>query len=75
VENPEKGKLIQGSGGLRKIRWAIQGRGKSGGLRIIYYFYPPSQIFMLVVYKKGSQEDLSSDQLKFLKHLIREYLP
>jgi mRNA-degrading endonuclease RelE of RelBE toxin-antitoxin system len=36
--HPESGKIIPGSGGLRKLRWAMAGKGKSGGLRIIYYF-------------------------------------
>lgn len=37
IKNPEKGKIIKGSGGLRKIRWSISGKGKSGGVRVIYF--------------------------------------
>jgi len=38
LQNPESGKVVPGSGGIRKVRWAMSGRGKSGGVRVIYYF-------------------------------------
>ncbi|MCJ7531744.1 MAG: type II toxin-antitoxin system RelE/ParE family toxin [Anaerolineales bacterium] len=38
IQNPEVGKVVPGSGGVRKVRWAIAGKGKSGGVRVIYYF-------------------------------------
>lgn len=38
LQNPEAGKIVRGSGGVRKVRWAITGKGKSGGVRVIYYF-------------------------------------
>lgn len=73
VHHPEKGKLIPGSGGLRKIRWSLPGRGKSGGLRSIYYWaVSRDQIFMLYIYAKNEQEDLTSDQLKTLRKLLME---
>ncbi len=75
VIRPEAGAIIQGSGGLRKIRWKIQGSGKRGGLRLIYYWDSPNNIiYMLLVYKKSKQEDLTTNQLKILKDLVKELL-
>lgn len=71
--NPPKGDLIRHSGGLRKLRWATEGRGKRGGLRIIYYWaVNDDQIFMLYIYPKSKQEDLTPTQLKTLKRIIEE---
>ncbi len=73
ILNPEKGKLIQGSGGLRKIRWGISGRGKSGGVRIIYYLALKKEIIlMLLIYPKNEQDNLTSTQLKILKSIVEE---
>jgi len=72
---PAAGSLIPGSGGLRKLRWSLPRAGKRGGLRIIYYWDTPSDtIYMLLVYKKNEQEDLTPDQLKILSRLIKEWL-
>ena len=72
VVNPEAGAVISGGGGLRKLRWAVSGKGKSGGLRIIYYWYAGEEIiYMLFVYKKSEQEDLTSKQKKILKEYVR----
>ncbi len=72
VVNPEAGAVILGGGGLRKLRWAVSGKGKSGGLRIIYYWYAGEEIiYMLFVYKKSEQEDLTSKQKKILKEYVR----
>jgi len=52
AEDPELGDVIKGGGGIRKLRHATHGRGKSGGVRVIYYWIKDNhQIFMLVVYK------------------------
>ena len=70
---PEAGALIRGSGGLRKIRWAVSGRGKRGGVRVIYYWATAEdQIFMLLIYRKNQQEDLTPQQLKILRKIVRE---
>ena len=72
---PETGKVIPGSGGLRKIRWAVDRQGKRGGLRVIYYWVTADeQIYMLFLYKKNEQEELTHDQLKLLRRLVQEYL-
>jgi mRNA-degrading endonuclease RelE of RelBE toxin-antitoxin system len=73
VLRPEQGKLIAGTGGLRKIRWAGKGHGKSGGYRIIYYCDKPTEtIYMLYVYPKNQQEELTSHQRKVLSSIVRE---
>ena len=71
---PDAGKLIRGSGGLRKIRWKLPGTGKRGALRIIYYWDPPDRIYMLFPYRKTKQEDLKPEQLKLLRGIVRELL-
>ncbi len=72
---PEAGDLIRGSGGLRKIRWSLPGKGKRGGLRIIYYWDKPEGIFyMLTVYKKSKKADLSRSQIKIFRQLVEEWL-
>ncbi|MBF0231951.1 MAG: hypothetical protein HQK65_02800 [Desulfamplus sp.] len=75
VLRPEAGSLIQGSGGLRKLRCNTKGSGKRGGLRLIYYWDNITiRIYMLLVYRKSKQDDLTSAQLKILKNLIKELL-
>lgn len=70
---PTQGLIIQGGSGLRKLRWAAPGRGKRGGVRLIYYWEPERQTFyMLYLYAKNEQGDLTSDQLKVLAKLVRE---
>ena len=72
VGDPEAGVVIPGGGGLRKLRWAVSGKGKSGGLRIIYYWYVGEEIiYMLFVYKKSEQKDLTGKQIKILKEYVR----
>jgi hypothetical protein len=68
---PEQGSVIVGSGGLRKIRWRRAGMGKRGGLRVIYYWEAGSETFyMLIVYQKSQQADLSARQLRLLRRLV-----
>ena len=75
VLRPEAGKIIPGSGGLRKIRWKSGGSGKRGGLRLIYFWdVPEDRIYMLIIYKKAKQKDLNPNQLKILRNLVKELL-
>lgn len=65
---PEVGRLIPGSGGLRKMRWQAQGRGKSGGYRIIYYWRDRrGQIWLLTIYAKNEAENIPAHILKAIK--------
>ena len=67
-KNPETGALIRGSGGLRKLRWAASGRGKSGGARVIYYHIAKDGvIYLCEIYKKKDQENLTQKQTKNIK--------
>jgi len=70
---PEQGDLIRDSGGLRKLRWGLAGRGKRGGARVIYYWDTPTETFyMLYAYTKQEQGDLTPRQVKVLRRLVRE---
>ncbi len=75
IQNPEIGKIIRGSGGLRKIRWSLPGHGKRGGVRIIYYAALKKEIIMmLLIYSKNERDNLTNEQLRILKSLVeREF--
>jgi mRNA-degrading endonuclease RelE of RelBE toxin-antitoxin system len=75
IDDAEAGSIIQGSGGIRKIRWAGSGRGKRGGSRILYYWYnKEGVILMLFIFKKNEKDDLTKAQLKNLKTIVeKEY--
>jgi mRNA-degrading endonuclease RelE of RelBE toxin-antitoxin system len=76
VNHPEKGEIIQGSGGLRKTRWSVQGRGKRGGIRVIYYWVvKQDQILMLMAYAKNEQENLTPEQVKILRQIVESEYP
>ena len=72
---PDAGALIPSGGGLRKLRWSLPGKGKRGGARVIYYWQREEDvIYMLFVYSKSRQEDLSQEQLRILRKLVKENL-
>lgn len=72
---PEQGRVIKGTGGLRKIRWKTKGSGKRGGIRVIYYLICEDEtVFMLYAYKKSDASDLTKEQTKTLKELVEEEL-
>lgn len=71
ARQPDAGPLIPRSGGMRKIRWAAGGRGKRGGVRLIYYWWVArDRISMLLVYPKNEQDNLSADQVKQLRRAL-----
>ena len=73
---PEQGAVIPGSGGLRKIRWGAEGRGKRGGFRVIYFWHKPgATCYMLLLYQKNEQGDLSATQIRTLAALVRKEFP
>jgi hypothetical protein len=74
VRDPESGDLVPRSGGLRKIRWQAAGRGKRGGLRVIYYLQSHERIYLLFAYPKNAQENLTPQQTQKLRQLIEQTL-
>ncbi|ODS52447.1 MAG: transcriptional regulator [Acidobacteria bacterium SCN 69-37] len=71
LANPETGDLIRGSGGVRKLRWNVAGRGKRGGIRVIYYLRSQQgQIWMLTAYAKNVAENIPAHVLKKIKEEI-----
>ena len=74
IQRPDTGALIKDSGGLRKIRWKIEGKGKSGGVRIIYYsMVSKDQIYMIYAYPKNKQENLTPEQITALKKVVQRW--
>lgn len=70
---PEQGALAPGRSGLRKLRWGAQGRGKRGGIRTIYYWAVDDDVcYMLYVYAKNEQGDLTPAQIRALARVVRE---
>lgn len=70
--NPEAGKIIRGTGGVRKVRWAVGGSGKSGGIRIGYYFIDEDcPLYLLTVYSKSDKDSLTDSEKAALKELAK----
>jgi mRNA-degrading endonuclease RelE of RelBE toxin-antitoxin system len=73
LAHPDTGAIIPHSGGLRKIRWSMSGRGKRGGVRVIYYWVvTEDQILMLFMYPKSEKDDLTLKQLKVLREIVEK---
>ena len=73
LRRPAQGDLIEGTGGVRKLRWREEGRGKRGGLRVIYYWHPQREIFLLLfLYRKSEQKDLTADQKQILANVVQQ---
>ena len=74
IIKPDIGAIIKGSGGLRKARWKLEGKGKRGGIRYIYYWVnEDNQIIMLYAYRKSKQETLTNEQTVLLKSAIERW--
>jgi mRNA-degrading endonuclease RelE of RelBE toxin-antitoxin system len=77
MTNPEAGDVIEGTGGLRKVRHADEkrGKGKRGGLRVIYYWWlSGKQFWLFTVYNKDEMDDLTTAQRKMLKDFLKQEL-
>ena len=65
LQYPESGKVVRGSGGVRKVRWAMAGKGKSGGVRVIYYFKKQDdEIWLLTIYSKNEVKSIPAHVLR-----------
>lgn len=73
LRHPEAGKVIPGSGGIRKVRWGISGKGKSGGARVIYYFKrQDDEIWLLTIYSKSEIENIPAHILRQIAKEIED---
>ena len=71
IEAPERGALVPGSGGVRKLRWSQPGRGKRGGVRVIYYAKTrEGTIWMLTIYAKNEEQNIPAHVLRRIKEEI-----
>ncbi len=69
---PEKGVVISGTGGVRKLRWKAGGKGKIGGARVIYYYHiSDSEIILITIYTKNVKEDITSTEKKEMQKLVK----
>ncbi len=72
--HPESGDIIKGWGGVRKLRWGAKGKGKRGGVRIIYYWQrPDSHIYLITLYAKNEVNDLTPGEIASLKNLVEAW--
>jgi len=70
--HPNAGVLIQGAGGIRKLRWARSGMGKSGGVRVIYYFHSPEMpLYLLTLFGKNEKSDITLDEKNALSKSVK----
>jgi hypothetical protein len=70
--NPEAGKVMPETGGVRKVRWALAGRGKRGGARAVYYYHSERlPLFLLTAYPKNEKPNLSKAERSAMKRLVQ----
>jgi hypothetical protein len=73
ARNPEYGDLVPGTGGVRKLRWAIGGKGKRGGARVIYFYADETMpLYLIAAFAKGEKVDLSGAERVETKSLVKE---
>ena len=72
--NPTAGEVIPGTGGVRKIRWKLEGRGKRGGARVIYFYHDMEMpLYLMTAYAKNEREDLDRSEINTLKRLAQVF--
>jgi len=75
ARNPEAGVIVAGTGGIRKVRWLSQGRGKRGGVRVVYFYHSLAMpLFLLDFYAKNEKSDLNSQDKQLLGALVDNIL-
>jgi hypothetical protein len=71
ARDPQAGALIQGTGGVRKLRWGRRGIGKSGGVRVIYYYHDENApVFLITLYPKSQKDNLGKDEQNAIKQAV-----
>jgi hypothetical protein len=71
AKNPQAGDIMQGTGGVRKLRWSKGGRGKSGGVRVIYYFHSKKlPLYLVTLFAKNERDNLTTEERNNLKKLV-----
>ena len=71
--NPEAGRIIPNTGGVRKVRWGLRGKGKRGGVRVLYIdFALYARIYFLMVYSKSKKEDITDKEKNIIRRLVGE---
>ena len=71
AEHPKAGDILRGTGGVRKLRWGKGGRGKSGGVRVVYYFHDERlPLYLLTLFAKNEQANLTDGERKMLAALV-----
>lgn len=74
METPKAGKVIQGTGGIRKTRWSAKGKGKRSGVRIIYYWLDnKKRFYLLTLYAKNEVTDLKPSEKQILKQFVEDW--
>ena len=72
--SPRAGEVIQGTGGLRKVRWSVPGCGKRGGVCVIYFHVAAeAQVRLLLIYRKGVKDDLTAAEKRTLRRLNQDW--
>jgi hypothetical protein len=75
IERPDAGPVIPGAGGLRQLRWALAGRGKRGGARVVYYWQGKAdRVYLVFAYAKNVQDNLTPDQVRQLARIVEGVL-
>ncbi len=70
--HPDAGDVMEGTGGVRKVRWAREGRGKSGGVRVVYFYHNQGMpLYLLTLYGKNEKDNLSSAERNELSKLVK----
>jgi len=73
--HPKAGVIMPGTGGIRKLRWAREGMGKRGGVRVIYYYHDEHMpLYLLTIFGKGEKDSLTKAEQHELKRLVRTLL-
>lgn len=73
LKHPEEGNIVRGSGGVRKLRWGSSGKGKRGGVRVIYYFKKRAdEIWMLTIYGKSETENIPAHILRQIAEEVKD---